>query len=385
MKKKNTGHELDFIADQYESIKGIVIYGMGELGNEIRNVLTRMHFQEFYSLTYVDKNYKKMENVNSPEWILRIKNKNVLVVLAIAETETRERITTILQKIGFLKKNICDYTDFYNVILPVLSVYYLDKIYLDSLQISVGDKCNLRCKDCTNFIPYMKKLENRPLQTIISDIDLLFKKIDYIRHFPIIGGETLLYSELPEFIYYLLEKYCNQIGELWIYSNGSLPSKMNQSFLAMLKKYNEKIHFFVSNYTHKNPRLKDKFTEFIEILETEKVQYVYIENFTWNDTGIARREIKKHINIEDFVSLCSQPCRDYEDGKIYYCAVAKYSGKAFGIRDNKNEIDINESNKKEIVEFVLGYIESGYLEMCKYCNGYDQFTNDKIIESGIQI
>lgn len=385
MKRKNAGHELDFIAEQYKEIKNIVIYGIGEQGNELRSILEQIQFEKYYTISYVDKNYKTMSYVNSPEWLLRMENKNVLIVITIAKEEVRRRLIAILFQNGFSKNNICDLNEFYSLILPVLTVYYTNKLYIDSVQISIGDKCNLNCADCTNFIPYMKNRKNRSLNSLIEDIDLLFDRIDYVRHMPVLGGETFLHSQLFEFVSYLLQKYGNRIGQIWIYTNGTLPNRIESRFVNLLNVYESKIHFFVSNYTHQNPKLKKAFVEFVDILDRGKISYVYIDNFIWTDTGISNLKKKEHTDLCGFVSLCSQPCRDYEDGKIYYCAIAKYAGKAFEISDQKNEIDINVASKKEIVEFLLGYIDSGYLDVCAYCNGYDEFTNTQTVEAGIQM
>lgn len=385
MRKDSMGHDLDFLAKQYANISLIAIYGMGKLGNELKNILIQMQFENRYSVVYVDQNYKKEKDIKSPEWLLKYGDNNTLVVLAIANDDIRNRFSMILLKKGFSKNNICDINEFYNIILPIISVYYLDKIYLDSLQISVGDKCNLRCKDCTNFIPYMKETKNRTLDSLVEDVDALFKKIDYIRYMPIIGGETLLFEYLEDFVGYLLEAYSNQIGQLWVYTNGTLPDKLNGNLLDTLQKNSSKIHFFVSNYTHNNPKLTNQFKKFIERLGIEEISYTYIDNFIWNDTGVSEMRKREHTDLENFVSMCSQPCRDYENGKIYYCAIAKYAGKAFGIHDYKNEVEICKLSNKEIVEFVLGYIDSGFLEICKYCNGYDQFVNNRVVEAGIQI
>lgn len=385
MKRKNAGHELDFIAEQYRDIKDIVIYGMGERGKDVKSILDQMQMEKFYTITYVDKNYKNMNNINSPEWLLKKENKNVLVVVTIAKAEVQSRLTAILFKNGFSKNNICDLDEFYSLILPTLSVYYTNKLYIDSVQISIGDKCNLNCVDCTNFIPYMSDRKNRSLESLIEDVDLLFARSDYVRHLPILGGESLLHGQLSDFVSFLLQKYEHRIGQLWIYTNGTLPNRIEPSFLKFLKAYDSKIHFFISNYTHKNPELKKSFEKFINILENESIPYVYIDDFIWNDTGVSKMKNKEHADIEEFVSLCSQPCRDYENGKIYYCAIAKYAGKAFGINDQKNEINISVASKKEITEFLLGYIYSGYLEVCTYCNGYDEFTNSQTVEAGIQM
>lgn len=385
MRKDSMGHDLDFLAKQYEDISLIAIYGMGKLGNELKNILIQMQFENRYSVVYVDQNYKKEKDIKSPEWLLEYGDNNTLVVLAIANDDIRNRLSMILLKKGFSKNNICDINEFYNIILPIISVYYLDKIYLDSLQISVGDKCNLRCKDCTNFIPYMKETKNRTLDSLVEDVDALFKKIDYIRYMPIIGGETLLFEYLEDFVGYLLETYSDQIGQLWVYTNGTLPDRLNGNLLDTLQRNSSKIHFFVSNYTHNNPKLTNQFKKFIERLEIEEISYTYIDNFIWNDTGVSEMRKREHTDLGNFVSMCSQPCRDYENGKIYYCAIAKYAGKAFGIHDYKNEIEICKLSNKGIVEFVLGYIDSGFLEICKYCNGYDQFVNNRVVEAGIQI
>ena len=60
--------------------------------------------------------------------------------------------------------------------------------------------CTLNCKQCITLTPYHKNAENFSKERIFEDIDKFFKIYDWVDHFDVEGGETLLHPALPEII-----------------------------------------------------------------------------------------------------------------------------------------------------------------------------------------
>lgn len=387
MRWDKKGHQFDEIASVFKEVNTIAIYGMGQIGKEIVNILDVMSFSEKYSLKYYDQKYREIKTqvVEAPVDMLACENRKTMFIIAVGDISVQLRITKILLSKGYSQNLIYTGYEFLDYILPIFTAYNLDKLYFHSLQISIGDICNLRCRDCINFIPYMQKRINRKYEEICADIDFLFEKVTYIRYLPILGGESFLHPKLEQIVYYILVNYGNRISKLQIYTNGTI-SKFSKSLLELFRENRDKIWIYVSNYTYSNPQLTLEFDIFIDMLKENDIPYYYEDNFIWNDTGIRNLSYIDHTDLEEFVTTCSPPCRDYQDGKLFYCGNAKFAAKVFQIEDKNNYLNLKiENNVIAITEFMQGFLKDGYLEICKICNGYDEMTNSKLVDAGIQI
>ena len=92
------------------------------------------------------------------------------------------------------------------------------------LVLSVGQMCNLRCKNCANFVPYVpKELRRYPIESIITDLESLFKVIGRIVHLQIQGGEPFMYTDLPKLTSYL--SACSEVENIGVATNGTITPK----------------------------------------------------------------------------------------------------------------------------------------------------------------
>ncbi len=96
-------------------------------------------------------------------------------------------------------------------------------------------------------MPYWKNKKESKYEAIKEDIDLYFRCVDYVFDMEIVGGESLLHTELAEILEYIGEKYNSKIGYLGIITNGTiLPS---QNIISILKEYG--IGVSISDYSKK--------------------------------------------------------------------------------------------------------------------------------------
>lgn len=96
----------------------------------------------------------------------------------------------------------------------------MKRLYIHFLVITVGQACNLRCKNCGNFAPFAPKQTLRyDSRKIVEKLSTITKYAD-IRLLQIQGGEPFLYSELSHILEFV--KQCSAIGKCLIATNGTI-------------------------------------------------------------------------------------------------------------------------------------------------------------------
>ena len=103
----------------------------------------------------------------------------------------------------FLHDEFCD------VIFPVISVYFYNKTFVSLAQITLTERCTLKCRKCAHgcYAVNNKTARDMTLEQVYRSADSFFSKVDFIKEFVLIGGEPLLYRELAKVIPYIGEKY----------------------------------------------------------------------------------------------------------------------------------------------------------------------------------
>ena len=276
-----------------------------------------------------------------------------------------------------LHKNddFCFYDEFLNERFPIISLYLYDKAFVSLAQISVTERCSLKCKKCAHACYAVgNESKDLTLQQVFKSADSFFSKVDYIHEFVLIGGEPLLYRELNTAIAYIGKKYRNKMGIFSITTNGTIiPS---ESVMEACKKYN--ILFRVSNYTKQIPRLEEKHIRLRERFLSYKVDFQFNPpEREWMDYGF--EYVNRQGEEEELIKVfdgCRTECREIRENRFYYCVMAR--SVADNLKRKVGEEDyldldklVGDDYKEELLKFSLGYSEKGYLDMCKYCHGGD--------------
>lgn len=87
---------------------------------------------------------------------------------------------------------------------------------------TITSRCTLKCKHCNMFMPYYKEHVDYTAKDILEDLELLFRHVDYIVSYEILGGEPLINGELADMIRQIGDRYGNRIGNIGIITNGTL-------------------------------------------------------------------------------------------------------------------------------------------------------------------
>jgi MoaA/NifB/PqqE/SkfB family radical SAM enzyme len=299
----------------------------------------------------------------------------------------------ILQQFTMIGKyikneNIFLVNDFMEKYLSVFAIYVCGKVYLYNIGIIVTTLCNLNCKYCLNFTPYNRNMKHRPLEELKNELDILFPCVDRLANLSISGGETMLYPNVGDLLQYISDRYRNKIDNIGIGTNGTtIPS---DELCMILRK--SKVTVYADNYSKSIPRLKIPYKKFIEKLVKYGIEHkqIYIKQFYKTFPPLKNYSLYDDLRLSDRFDKCIQVhYQDQKNGRIAACCYAAYALEAGLIDESEDDYyEINNfphsiQSKKELVEFRLGYTNKGYVEFCKYCNGFPAI-NSHIAKNGAE-
>jgi len=379
MKWKNKGHEFDFVKE-ISRFKKMFIFGAGINGKKMYDISKN----SIEILGFIDNDPLKQGStylgvkVYSFEEFQSVKSDDIMVIITVFDRNEVLNIIKQMENNGFkYEQNLFDIKNF----LPVYMWYKEQKLITVRCTMSVTDYCNLNCKYCSSFTPYLKNPKHTNLAELKNNIDCFFKAFDYIIGFNLIGGEPLLYPELDKIINYICDNYENQLGELKIITNGTI--KPSDNLLGTMKKYESVIKVYISNYSHFLPHLKDSVSKFVDCMIKNKINYLIpVPDKWWVDYGreSVRRDNTSEEKLIDIFDNCNIWCRLLKNGKYYYC---EHDGLALnaGFVDNDSGFDLKCFDKKDkplLLEYSLGYSDKGYVDLCKKCNGFPPINKNYI-------
>lgn len=197
-------------------------------------------------------------------------------------------------------------------------LFFLRRLVFPCVEYVVTTRCSLRCRDCSNYIPYITP-ENHytvTLDTFKSDVRNFLCGVNGINLFGILGGEPLLNRELPS----IMEYACGEkrIKHVLIITNGTL--MVSPELLQVLKKYRKKCSVVISNYTANKELdciLKSK--DIKKLLIQNGVNCRMDENLRW--ISVKKFQDMKRSDIEKKAYFNSCCCFAYSilRSRLYIC------------------------------------------------------------------
>lgn len=378
MKWKNKRHEQDNYARQLianlQNRKKYYIFGAGVLGKALLPLIIAYKQVVEFIDNSVEKQAHKMNGVEVISFGRYLQKKDGLIIVAASRKNTPVIVEQL--EAAQLKRGIDFwlYQEFTDYIFPIISVYQYNKLYLTIAQISLTERCSLKCKKCAHgcYAVDNKTAKDMTLEQVYVSADSFFRKIDYVREFVLIGGEPLLYRQLSETIQYIGTHYRKQIGVFSITTNGTIMP--DDEILKNCRQYN--VMFRISNYSGTIPRLAEAYDRLTVKLREQGIEYVLGRaEAEWTDYGFDH--LNRGASEEELIKVfddCRTPCREVRENRFYYCVMARSVSENTGIGVGENDyLDLDalqgEDYKKELLEFNLGYSDKGYLDMCNYCYG----------------
>lgn len=272
----------------------------------------------------------------------------------------------------------------------------MDFFSFPAIVLNLTTRCNLKCRRCIVRIPYLKHGDNdfvsvydveKTMSALFSSSDASWSGmgegwggggvIDYVNKLEVLGGEVFLLKDLTVIISAIM-KYKEKFDYLRVTTNGSIMVKDN--LLDTLKKYNDKIEVFISDYGLVS-RCADEIERVLLDNNIECIRRKYYGDFQeyggWIDAGDFSLREYKQSDIEDVYKNCgavqSNKCWMLWQGELHKCSRSAI-GKLHGIEPMKNKdyIDMfDDSTTNEQKRSALkNLMKVNSISACAYCNGY---------------
>ena len=370
MKWTNKGHEFDELGSKIINLSAIYLFGAGHHGKTIyEKYKSKINIKGFIDndKNKYSKNFCGL-NVCSPAHFKLLANEAIIV------TTGQSSFQEVTHQLSTLGHSNIFYADSF---FPLLDAYKFGELCIPSLSFLPTTLCNLKCKHCLNFTPYIKTHQIRPVKQLISDLDLLFSKVDTLLLLHISGGEPFTHPHLSELIQHIGLRYKDKLGRLEMTTNGTIvPSA---ELLSVM--YDAQVNLIVDDYRDALPHLSDKYNKVFELLYEYKISFrvqkaekwINLSPFEFKQNELEKKNLCKHFNN------CAVPWQEYRDRKLWLCNYASYAEIAglqpTGIGEFFDLQMLTDENLLEAVEFRLGYSEKGYTEFCKRCAGYNNNPN----------
>lgn len=375
MKWVNQGHELDELGKRYLQIKNLYIWGAGKNGRSCLDFLQWLNIAEDFNIEFIDKDMNKVnagfcgKNVK-PVSILDHESFNFeqsIVVKSFNEIENdfEKNFKTNIQ---YFYWNV-EHNSQQNFIQNFVCIYYMykyGKLLSHWMNIVTTTKCNLNCNGCLNFNNYISNPQNLSLENFKKHIDIVFSKFDmhYSIHFS--GGEPFLNPELPQMIRYLSDHYKERYYNIFVITNGTilpgdtlLTELKNGSIQVLIDDYRTAVPLAVSNLPKLEQRLQDYHIKY----ELGKANFWY-DVLNQPTTYSTEEELIAHRD------RCNLFLQGFGDGRIYSCGYTQFAITAGLVTENPNDyLNIQDTDKMELLEFRQGYTSSGYVDLCTRCSG----------------
>jgi hypothetical protein len=274
--------------------------------------------------------------------------------------------------------------------VSIFAVYTKNKIYSKHNGIIVTIHCNLNCKYCQNFTPYIQRPFHMELENLKKDADIFFNVVDFVGWINLSGGEPLMYPDFYQIIEYIYENYKDKIDLITFSTNGSIvPS---DDLCKLLKR--AKIRVLVDDYTKAVPRLKSSMKSLINKLNEFCIDYIYVIDKEASFINMFP-STAPHTQSDEEMAMYYDRCQyghhaqPITDGKVASCAYSAYSQMAGVFNECPDDyydianFDNSVLKRREYIEFRLGYSNKGYTNLCRHCNGSPNINKQTSI-AGLQ-
>ena len=364
----NHNLKISHIIDDNENSKILYNYPIGSVSD-----VYKFDQSTYIPEKFVRKKYNQNIEIIRFEKYLSDKNINRNKII-IASDYNYKFYKKLLENKGLREdKNFCNYKK-----IAAIWPYKLQGLtHLWRTDVLLTEKCTLNCTFCNMYMPHYEKQKHRDFEEIKLDIDIYFKRVDYVSVFHLIGGEPLLYPYAGQVIDYVSNNYRKKIGYFFLTTNGTITPK--DAVLNSIKNNNIIIH--ISDYTdHIN--YGRKFNQTKANFDKYGIKYLIRNDASWTDFGDPK--IEKFKNLEETINhfdSCSAPFRGLNKLKYYYCHLNTSAVLSKMHSDDENNfinLNSNNFNPEELLKLDLGFPKLGYVTFCKFCYGCNTKIGKKV-------
>ena len=356
------------LTDDWKYISELVVYGFGKVAHDNIDF-----FKSSFNIAYIVDSDKEKCNCEfkgiSVKHVDDVKDdlKNYKIVIMTANRNAA-LVGEDLEKFGLQSgKDFCSMEQF----LTEWFWNYKKKVCLMEVHSTITSRCTLKCKHCNMFMPYYREHVDYTAKDILEDLELLFRHVDYIVAYEILGGEPLINGELADMIRQIGDRYGNRIGNIGIITNGTLLP--DEQLIEISKKYNVKYDF--SDYTDVVD-YKKRFDSAVKIVSDAGLRYSVNRSLRWCDFGFpVNNRMYDFDKVREHMLSCGPIFHGLNDGKYYYCHVSWSADKAKLLKNVSDDyidlrtLDDDDRAKEAILEHSNGNMAKGFVKLCKICGG----------------
>lgn len=249
-----------------------------------------------------------------------------------------------------------------------LQELWADKVVIPFIDFSVATVCSLKCKYCTQWLPYIKEGKIYTAKEVSKWFENIFRYVDYIHIISPFGGEAFLNPEYAEILEEILEyQKEGKIGYIRIVTNGTIfPSERLQKVLC-----NPNILILVSDYEHVlTEKQCENYKRFMAFLEKNHCKY-YVIKMEWTDLGVPGQKavLTKEMAREWFETCFIKDCAGIYNGNLYHCArtyLLENRGDAMPKADEVIRFE-EVTSKEEMKERLNRFYMLDNLSACAWC------------------
>lgn len=241
------------------------------------------------------------------------------------------------------------------------------RLFVQSVDIIITEKCSMMCKDCSNLMQYYEEPKNAELEETLKTIDAFCLFMDEIFEFRIIGGEPFMNKDLHLVVDRLVHE--PKVEKVAIFTNGTiLPREMQIKYLQ-----DRKVTLFITDYDEHSRNL----TKLLALLKEHGIAYYCQKANGWTDcASLEKHHRTLEQGVEVFKECCAKNLATLSEGRLYRCPFHANGARLRAIPDIEGDfIDFLEKPLAEIDSAAMKnrlrtfLVEKAYIDACDYCNG----------------
>ena len=380
----------DITLEMLDVNDNIIIYGATIGGVLIYNYLKTLGFN---SLKIVDRHKQNTVyhtlKIDSPNIVNTFKYCKCLLVLTTAISSGGRTLKALgineIFSVSSLVKELSDYDDCFDrkedkykahefkfMYDMYLNVGSRGQFILPTLAIVTTYKCNLQCKLCNMLLPYFKVYREFSPHQIVENLNIILSVVDNIGLLNIAGGEPFVYKHTLELINLLFNvPNIIKIKEIRFITNGTIIP--NDAIFKAIKKFN--IALEISDYG----KISRKLYDLVHICKHNNIRY-YVKKLNWVDFGFPIKHDYSNATLMKMLDECIlSHCEQIHGNKFYRCGRIpgiEHVGKAI-LRKGDFVTLAPSIEPNKMRDKLFNYINSEYLDICRYCNGYNEHNSNK--------
>ncbi|MCM1217599.1 MAG: radical SAM protein [Lachnospiraceae bacterium] len=229
------------------------------------------------------------------------------------------------------------------------------------LSVVITERCSLKCKNCTEYVPYIKNKEHEEIESCIQAVKKLLEAIGKLDSIMIQGGEIFTHPHWD-----ILVKWCceeKRIARVIILTNATIIPKEWEAL------QNRKVLLALDDYHEVSSRL----LELKDMARQKGIDHTVLRHDHWFDVADCGVITDDPAALKQKFAVCQlKGCWVISGHFLYRCTTSYYKMKYMlskKIEEDEDFIDLFTLSPEKIREQIKRLSKADYLSACRYCRG----------------